>query len=79
MKKEVTHQNIGGKEFIPERELNIDDVIWKGCFEGNWACRNFLDRKDEALGVTRPRVYYGKVDNIGYIVCEDELEIITGR
>lgn len=71
--EEVTHQDIGGKEFVMEEEWDIDDVIFKGCFSGNWACRNFLDRRDEALGVTRPRVFYGKVGGLGYIVAEDEL------
>lgn len=74
IKKEVTHQDIGGKEFIIEKEVDIDDVIFKGCFEGNWACRNFLDRRTDSVGVTRPRVYYGKVGMLGYIVAEDEFD-----
>lgn len=76
VKPEITHQNIGGKEFIMEEEVDIDDVIFKGCFGGNWACRNFLDRRTDAVGVTRPRVYYGKVGILGYIVAEDELDIV---
>lgn len=75
IKKEVTHQDIGGKEFVIEEEWDIDDVIFKGLLDGNIACKNFLDRRgDEALGRTRPRVFYGKVGNLSYIVAEDEFE-----
>lgn len=74
IKKEISHQNIGGKEFVIEKEVNIDDVIFEGCFGGNWACRNFLNRRTDAVGVTRPKVYYGKVGGLGYIVGEDEFE-----
>lgn len=77
IKEDITHQGIGGKEFIIEEEWDIDDVILKGLFYGNPACRNFLDRRgDEPLGVTRPRTFYGKVGILGYVVAEDELEEI---
>lgn len=75
VKEEITHQGIGGKDFIIEEEWDIDDVLMKGICYGNPACRNFIDRRgDEPLGVTRPRTFYGKVGNLGYVVAEDELE-----
>lgn len=95
IKKEITHQNIGSKEFIPEMELDIDDVIFKGTIGGNWACMNFLDRRPDINGprqqdnypnetirirprrtepLTRPKLFYGKVGNLGYVVAEDEFE-----
>lgn len=95
VKPEVTHQGIGGKEFIPEMELDIDDVIFKGTIGGNWACMNFLDRRPDINGprqhdnypnetirirprrtepLARPKLFYGKVGNLGYVVAEDELD-----
>lgn len=56
---------------------DIDDVVFKGLFAGNWACRNFLDRRDMSeLGSNKPKVYYGKVGCLGYIIAEDEFESI---
>lgn len=76
IKKEITHQNIGGKEFIPEIELSLDDVIFKGTIDGNWACKNFLDRRPDIISSTyhHPKIFYGKVGHLGYVVAEDEFE-----
>lgn len=52
-------------------------MVFKGLFAGNWACRNFLDRRDMSeLGSNKPKVYYGKVGCLGYIITEDEFESI---
>jgi hypothetical protein len=77
IKKDIKYHNIGGEEFVIEEEWDIDDVVFKGLFTGNWACRNFLDRRDiSELGNNKPKVYYGKVGCLGYIIAEDEFESI---
>lgn len=75
IKKEITHQNIGGQEFNIEMEVSSDDVAFKGILQGNWACRNFIDRRPDFDCTFPYKLYYGKVGNLGYIVSEDELEI----
>lgn len=74
IKETVTHQNIGGKEFQIETEISIDEVIFKGLFEGNWACRNFLERRNDIDKDFPHKLYYGKVNNLGYIISEDEFK-----
>lgn len=70
--EDITHQNIGGKEILIEGEVGIDVILLKSC-TGNWACKNFIDRrslKDLPNGL---KYYYGKVGNLGYIVASDEI------
>lgn len=78
IKKEITHQNIGGKEFIVDegitRGLTNDNVIIAGTLEGNWACRNFINRRPDFNKDFPHKLYYGKVEGFGYVVAEDELE-----
>lgn len=76
IKFSVKHQNIGGKEFIKERELTPDEIDEKA-MKGNIACLNFCFRRDDFLPDFNKRCYYGKVKQgkiyLGYVVCEDEL------
>lgn len=78
VKKSVTHQGIGGKEIRLELELDADTVFNKAVNEGNWACANFMDRRDDFNYKFKHKLYYGKVGGLGYIVAEDELENIKG-
>lgn len=77
IKKGITHQGIGGKEFIVDvditRTLNPDKVFEMG-ISGNIACYNFLNRRKDFNSSFPFKLYYGKVDGLGYIVSEDELE-----
>lgn len=73
IKKFVDHQGIGGKEIIIERELTPDEVDERA-LEGNWACLNFALRRDDFLPDFNKKCFYGHVGDLGYVVCEDELE-----
>ena len=41
---------------------------------GNWACLNFTDRREDFDCNFPHKLYYGKVNGLGYVVAEDELE-----
>ena len=71
----VTHQDIGGKEIVIEGKVDCADILF-GSLTGNWACKNFLDRREEDTGlcVKGLTFYYGKVGMLGYIVANDELK-----
>ena len=69
IKQSVTHQNIGGQEFVVEGEVSFDDVM-RG---GNWACRNFIGRRSDSI-TPDLKFYYGKVGALGYIIASDEFE-----
>ena len=72
IKKSVKYRDIGGKSIIIDRELTRDDVMTTE----NWACWNFIDRRPDVKDAwTHKRYFYGHCeDNLGYVVCEDELE-----
>ena len=72
IKQAIDHQGIGGKEFIVEGEVPFSDIVEGAVFRGNWACKNYLDRRENAVKV--PRHYYGKVGGLGYLVGCDEFE-----
>ena len=74
IKKDITHQGIGGKEFIIEMEVDKDDVAFKGLLKGNWACKNFIDRRPDFDCTFPYKLFYGKVGHLGYIIAEDEFE-----
>lgn len=73
--KNVTHQGIGGKEILIEMEVPKDEVFTNG-ISGNWACYNFMKRRNDFNCNFPHKTYYGKVNGLGYIVAEDELEEI---
>lgn len=74
IKEEVKHQNIGGKDIIIERILTADEVD-DLAIQGNISCFNFCLRRDDFLPEFNKTLYYGHVGNLGYVVCEDELEM----
>ena len=74
IKESVTHQGIGGKEIQLERYLTPDEVDERA-MNGNIACLNFCMRRNDFLPDFNMNLYYGHVDNLGYVVCEDELEL----
>lgn len=73
IKKDVTHQGIGGKEIIIERELTANEIDERA-LEGNFACLNFALRREDFLPDFNKKCFYGHVGMLGYVVCEDELE-----
>lgn len=77
VKSSVKHQGIGGKEFIIDEHitetLNDENVLINGA-TGNWACRNFIERRADFVYGFPHTLYCGKVNGLGYIVAEDELE-----
>ena len=76
IKKDVSYRDLGGSEFRIEKEIDKDDLIYKACFEGNWACKNYLERRKD-VNINFPyKFYYGKVGALGYVFSEDELEEI---
>ena len=76
IKKNVTHQSIGGKEIIIEKEFLVKDIL-DTPFDKmpiamyNFILRrlNFIDEKHEYQ-----KAYYGHVGNLGYFIAEDEIE-----
>lgn len=72
IKQEVNHQGIGGQKIMLERKLTADEVD-NLAMDGNIACYNFCFRRDDFLPCFKKDLYYGHVNGLGYIVCEDEL------
>lgn len=75
----IDHQGIGGKEIVIEGVVPFSDII-DGALCGNWACRNFVERRG---GIDKLRdsclvFFYGKVNGLGYIVASDEFEDWNG-
>ena len=77
IKKGIIHQGIGGKDFIVDvditKTLTPDEVFNRGV-SGNIACYNFIQRRRDFNSSFPFKLYYGKVNGLGYIVSEDELE-----
>lgn len=78
----VEHQGIGGKTLIiDERDYRITDAltndeVFDQAMTGNWACKNFIDRRDDFDCNFPHKLYYGHVEGLGYVVAEDEIEEI---
>jgi|GEM_PF-3509415 len=77
IKSSVTHQEIGGKDFIIDwdvsRRLTPASVLNRAK-NGNIACYNFVNRRPDFDEKFPYKLYYGKVGMLGYIVSEDEFE-----
>lgn len=73
LKKDFKYRNLGGKQFIVEFEVPKMEVFKKAS-EGNWACYNFIERRNDFDQFFNHKLYYGKIDGLGYIIAEDELE-----
>lgn len=71
--KNIKHQNIGGKEILIEMEVSKEEVFTNAIL-GNWACYNFIQRREDFNYNFPHKIYYGKVNNLDYIVAEDKLE-----
>lgn len=71
IKKEVKHQEIGGKEIILEREMFFEEAPLTIAFN------NYLQRKVCIFEVNK-KIYYGHVKNgdsyLGYFVDDEDLE-----
>lgn len=75
--KEVDHQGIGGKEIILEKELIVKDFLDTNFNEMSIAMFNFINRRLDFINEENEnkKVYYGHVENLGYFVAEDEIEM----
>lgn len=73
LKKNFTYRELGGKQFTIEFEVPKMEVFRKA-HEGNWACYNFVERRNDFDQFFRHKLYYGKIDGLGYVIAEDELE-----
>ena len=75
--KEVAHQGIGGKEIILEKELIVKDFLDTNFNEMSIAMFNFINRRLDFINEENEnkKVYYGHVENLGYFVAEDEIEM----
>lgn len=77
IKNEIKHQDIGGKEFIVDENITetlSPEEIFRQAISGNFACMNFIKRRQDFDYDFEHKLYYGKVDGLGYIVAEDEFE-----
>lgn len=77
IKETVTHQGIGGEEFIVDEYVTQDlsnDKVFRMAMEGNPACLNFITRRSDFNRDFQHKLYYGKVCGLGYVVAEDEFE-----
>lgn len=75
--KKVTHQGIGGKEFIIDEQITstlTNDELIRQFNNGNLACFNFVERRPDFSYAFPHKLYYVKVNNLGYIIAEDEIE-----
>lgn len=72
IKPNLKYRNLGGETIIIDTELTRTDILT----ENNWACWNFIDRRPDIKDVgIHKRYFYGHTkNNLGYVVCEDELE-----
>ena len=81
IKKKVKHQKIGGKKFIVDEYITQTlsrEEVYRQALNGNFACMNFIQRRsDFDFALNFPyKLYYGHVENLGYIIAEDEIENI---
>ncbi len=77
IKNEIKHQDIGGKEFIVDENITetlSPEEIFRQAYSGNFACMNFIRRRSDFNYDFEHKLYYGKVNGLGYIVAEDEFK-----
>mgnify|MGYP001738542546 CR=1 FL=1 len=71
IKKEVKHQEIGGKEIILEREMFFEEAPLTIAFN------NYVQRKGRVVESDK-KIYYGHIKSgdfyLGYFVDDDDLE-----
>ena len=76
IKPNITHQGIGGRRIVIDEKVTetlTNEEVWKLSSQGNPACYNFCKRRRDFNRNFPYKLYYGKVDNLGYVVAEDEL------
>lgn len=77
--KKVKHQGIGGKTFTVDQQitktLTNDEVFRQALIDGNIACRNFVDRRVDFTYRFPYKLYYVKIDGLGYIISDDEIDL----
>lgn len=77
IKNNIYHQGIGGKTFIIDRNITetlTPNKIYTEASCGNLACFNFIKRRHD-FDINFPyKLYYGKVEGLGYIIAEDEFK-----
>lgn len=72
----ITHQNIGGKEFVIEKQGTLKDILDMG-LSVNIATYNFIKRNNWfPMADESEIVYYGHVieTGLGYWILESEIE-----
>ncbi len=81
IKDSVQHQGIGGKKFIVDEQITetlSNEEVCRQSIMGNIACINFINRRKDFTDILtnhfEHKLYYGKVDGLGYIVAEDEFK-----
>lgn len=77
IKKSVKYRDLGGKSISIEKTLTKKQIVDEAN-KGNWACYNFIDRRNDfqKLFDTSKFYYVHAEDGLGYVICEDELEAI---
>lgn len=69
IKKSVDHQGIGGKTIRIEREIDKTTLF----LQDRIATVNFVNRRPDIKYDSPQKIYYGHVEEFGYVVAEDEL------
>lgn len=81
IKRNVTHQEIGGKEIVIDWDVSrklTPQSVYNRAMNGNIACLNFINRRPDFNPETfKEKIYYGKVGIYGYVVAEDDLEELS--
>lgn len=74
----ITHQDIGGKTIVIEREGTIAYVLDTPIDKMSIALYNFILRRLDILDNIDEdtKLYYGHIGNLGYFVSEDEISDI---
>lgn len=76
----ISHQNIGGKEIMLEKETTLDYLLDENLSDMTIAERNFINRRMDLFinnsdeECENIKIYYGHVGILGYWICEDEIK-----
>lgn len=76
-------RKLAGKTFRVDREVSCDEVDENAC-KGNPACFNFCMRRMDFTYEFDKKLYYGHIVDdegydLGYVMCEDELEEVEEK
>ena len=72
---DITHQNIGGKVIVIEREDTISYALDMPADKITIGLYNFIQRRLDLMNeeYENMKLYYGHVGTLGYYVAEDEI------